>query len=156
MRVKAVAALAMALATLTVGCSPAPSHDPRQTIRVLNNTNRAIAVSLGSLLNGSHDSAVRPCGGELTLAVAPADYTDDGRLMAFLARDESGSLDVALKAYRGDPADVPGNFNVALFWSRGDLAGRLPVVLTVGPDFTVTEGATPGSSPSVPACTPAF
>lgn len=112
-------------------------------------------MSSGSLLNNSPATAARPCGGEVTLAVKPADYETDGRLLAFLAVDSNGMFDAALKGYEGDPLDMPGDFLGSPIWSDGTLAGRLPLYLTVAPDLTVTESGAPTSQPSI-TCVPAY
>ena len=91
----------------------------------------------------------------MAIAVAPSLYQDDGRLMAFLAIDPNGALDVALKDYEGDPIDMPGTFSASPIWSDGTLAGRLPIYLTVASDMTVTESAAP-SARSTAACVPAY
>ncbi len=151
------------LVLAVAGCgSTTPTADPGQVIHVRNDSNRAVIVSSGSmlmssgsLLNNSPATAARPCGGEVTLAVKPADYETDGRLLAFLAVDSNGMFDAALKGYEGDPLDMPGDFLGSPIWSDGTLAGRLPLYLTVAPDLTVTESGAPTSQPSI-TCVPAY
>lgn len=113
-------------------------------------------VMTGSLLDLARPStAVRPCGGEARLAVDPAGYEEDGRLMAFIGIDPNGVLDVTLKSYQGDPVNMPGNFTEDPIWSAGTLAGRLPIYLTVARDLSVTESTAPGAR-STAACVPAY
>ena len=135
-----------------------PPSDPARAVMVTNLSPHAVLVSAGGLLGNEaaqrNEVVVRPCGGIGTLFVGPADLTDDGRLMVFLTVDPTGGLDAALAAYAGDPADLPGSFTVTPIWSRGDLADRLPVQLTVAPDETVAE-TTPAPDASAPACVPA-
>jgi hypothetical protein len=151
MRIAASFALVLALGA----CSPAtPSNDPGQVIHVLNDSDRAVMVKTG-FMDDHPGTAARPCGGEVVIAVAPADYEDDGRLMAVLAIDPSGAFDVELKTYEGDPIDMPGTFSASILWSDGTLAGRLPIYLTIASDLTVTESAAP-SARSAAACVPAY
>jgi hypothetical protein len=135
-----------------------PPSDPARAIRITNLSPHAVLVSAGGLLSNEtaqrNEVVARPCGGIGTLFVGPADLTDDGRLMVFLTVDPTGGLDAALAAYAGDPADLPGDFSLTPIWSRGDLADRLPVQLTVAPDETVAE-TTPAPDASAPACVPA-
>lgn len=144
------------LLMVVAGCASAtPTADPGQVIHVRNDSNRAVIVSTGSLLEDHPTTAARPCGGEVTLAVSPADYETDGRLLALLAVGSDGTFDAALKAYDGDPIDMPGNFAALPIWSDGTLAGRLPLYLTVAADLTVTATGAPTSQPSV-SCVPAY
>lgn len=137
-------------------CAPAePSSHHGQVIHVLNNSDRAVMVMTGSPLDDNPSTAARPCGGEVALAVGTASYEDDGRLMAMLAIDPSGALDVALQGFEGDPVDMPETFSADPIWSDGTLAGRLPIYLTVASDLTVTESAEP-SARSTGACRPAY
>jgi hypothetical protein len=150
-------AAALALALVTAGCSPAtPPSAPGQAIHVVNDSNRAVMLMTGGPL-GNHrtTTAAAPCGGQVSLAVSPASYEQDGRLMSFLSIDPNGAFDVALKAYQGDPIDMPGSFSASPIWSDGTLAGRLPIYLTVAADLTVTESAAP-SLPSAASCAPAY
>ncbi len=152
MRIAATFVLVLALSA----CAPAtPSNVPGQVLHVVNNSDRAVLLTTGSPLDDNSSTAARPCGGEVALAVAPAIHEDDGRLMALLAIDPSGALDVALKDYEGDPIDMPGTFSADPIWSDGTLAGRLPIYLTVSSDLTVTESAAP-SARSIAACVPAY
>jgi hypothetical protein len=149
------AATVVLVLVLGACASAAPSSGPGQVLHVVNNSDRAVMVMTGSLLDDSPTTAARPCGGEVALAVAPASYEDDGRLMAMLAIDPNGALDVALKDYEGDPIDMPGSFSASPIWSDGTLDGRLPIYLTVASDLTVTETAAP-SKRSTAACVPAY
>ncbi len=151
---KAVAMLVVLLAL--AGCSTVqPTPDPGQVIHLVNNSGRAVMLEAGSLLDDQMPTAARPCGGEASVAVTAASYENDGRLIAGLAIDPSGSLDVALRGYVGDPIDMPGTFTASLIWSDGTLAGRLPMVLTVASDLTVTESSEPGP-PSAVGCLPMY
>jgi len=152
MRIAATFVLVLALGA----CAPAtPSNVSGQVIHVVNDSARAVMVTMGSLLDDNPTTAARPCGGEVEVVITPANYEDDGRLMAFLAIDPNGVLDVALKAYQGDPIDMPGTFSASPIWSDGTLAGRLPIYLTVASGLTVTESAAP-SARSAAACVPAY
>ena len=149
-----VAALVMCL--IVVGCgSPPPSTAPDQFIHVINESNRAVMVATGLLLDTKGATAARPCGGEVSLQVDPSSYEDDGRLLAFIGVDLSGAFDVSLKAFAGDPIEMPGNFSAVPIWSDGTLTGRLPLYLTVAADLTVTE-TDPSSPRSSAACVPAY
>ena len=151
---KAVAMLTVLLAL--AGCSTVqPTPDPGQVIHLVNNSSRAVMLEAGGLLDGQTPTAARPCGGEASVAVTPASYEVDGRLIAGLAIDPSGSFDVALRGYVGDPIDMPGTFMASPIWSDGTLAGRLPLFLTVASDLTVTESAEPGR-PDPVGCTPMY
>ena len=148
-------AAAFVLVLFLGACGPAaPSPPPGQVIHVVNDSDRAVMLTLGSPLQDIASTAAKPCGGEVTLSVAPASYEDDGRLMALLAIDPTGALDVALKDYEGDPLGMPGTFSASPIWSDGTLAGRLPIYLTVASDLTVTESVAPGARPNA-ACSPA-
>lgn len=152
MKIAAAFVLVLALGA----CAPVtPSNVPGQVLHVVNYSDRAVMVTMGSPLDDNPSTATGPCGGEVSRAVAPASYEDDGRLMAMLAIDPSGALDVALKDYEGDPVDMPGTFSADPIWSDGTLAGRLPIYLTVAPDLTVTESAAP-SARSTAVCVPAY
>lgn len=153
MRIVAAIALGLALA----GCVPgAPADDPAiGTIHVVNDSDRAVMAIVGSLLDGNTPIAARPCGGTTDLEVGEADIESDGRLMAALAIDPGGGLDVALRAHDGDPAGLDGDFTASPIWSDGTLAGRLPLYLVVAPDLTVTVSSTP-VAPSAAGCVPAF
>ena len=151
---KPVAMLAVMLAI--AGCSAVPpTPDPGQVIHLVNNSGRAVMLEAGSILDDQPTTAARACGGEASMAVTSVSYEEDGRLIAGLAIDPSGSLDIALRDYVGDPIDMPGTFTASLIWSDGTLAGRLPVYLTVAPDLTVTASSEP-SSPAATGCTPTY
>ena len=149
-------AAALVVCLIVVGCgSPPPSTAPDQFIHVINESNRALMVATGFLLDTKGATAARPCGGEVSLQIDPSSYEDDGRLLAFIGMDPNGAFDLALKAFAGDPIDMPGNFSAVPIWSDGTLAGRLPVDLTVAGDLTVTE-TDPSTPRSSAACVPAY
>jgi hypothetical protein len=112
-------------------------------------------LTVGSALGEEPALGVRPCGGELSVPVTSASYQDDGRLLALMAVDPSGAFDVALKAHEGEPADLTGSFSGSIIWSDGTLAGKLPLVLTIGADQSVTVSST-RSDPPAAACDPAY
>ncbi len=152
MRIAASFVLVLALCA----CAPAtPSNVAGQVIHVVNNSNRAVTLTTGGPLDDNPSTAAGPCGGQAALPVVPANYEPDGRLIAFLAIDPSGALDVALKSYTGDPIDMPGTFSASSIWAHGTLAGRLPIYLTVASDLTVTESAAP-TGRATAACVPAY
>jgi hypothetical protein len=148
-----VASLAFVLVIASCS-SDIPTAVPGQVIHVVNDSDRAVMVASGNPLQEQPTTAARPCGGAASLAVT-TEAGDDGRVMAFLSVDPNGAFDAALKAYEGDPLDMPGTFSATIIWSDGTLAGRLPIYLTVAPDLTVTASATPGARPTSD-CIPAF
>jgi hypothetical protein len=150
------ACLMAVVAIAAIACAaPAPTPDPAQVVHVRNDSPRAVIVHVGDGIRGEGATAARPCGGEVTVAITPDRYEDDGRLWVLLAVGEDGTFDAALKAWDGDPVDVAGDFQVMPIWSSGELAGKLPVDLTVAPDLEVTESATSGAAPPID-CTPAY
>jgi hypothetical protein len=152
MRTAATFVLVLALAA----CSPSErSPDPTQVIQVVNNSNRAVIVSIGGLLDAHQNTAARPCGGILSVAISPDSYERDGRLLAMLSIDPNGLFDIALRDFTGDPGDMDGTFTTEPIWSDGTLAGRLPIHITVAPDLTVSAGED-ASTPIPAACTPAY
>ncbi len=150
-------AVTMFIVMLAVaGCSTVqPTPDPAQVIHLVNNSGRAVVLEAGGILDDQPTTAARPCGGEASVAVTPASYEEDGRLIAGLAIDPSGSFDVTLSDYVGDPIDMPGTFTASPIWSDGTLAGRLPIYLTVASDLTVTSSSEPSPS-STDGCVPAY
>ena len=150
-------AVAMFIVLLAIaGCSTVqPTPDPGQVLHLVNNSGRAVMLETGSILDDQPPTAARPCGGEVSVAVTPASYEEDGRLIAALAIDPSGNFDVALRDYVGDPVDMPGTFTASLIWSDGTLAGRLPIYLTVASDLTVASSSEP-SPQSASGCVPTY
>ena len=156
MSARPAAALWMIVA-FVAGCSPAPTPDPAQAIHIQNNSDRAVIVSTGGIagLSAGNETAVRPCGSELTLQIRASDYEPDGRLLMGLAFDDSGELDRQLRQWEGDPASMPGSFKVSILWSDGTLAGHLPLYVTIHPDLTVDKGSQ-FLNDELPSCLPAF
>lgn len=127
-----------------------PGPDPNAVIVVENQSPRTVIVIAGSILATRGDSSfVGACGGTASVQIVPADYESDGRLMVFVAIDESGALD-AWAAMSPAPSDLyTGSYGITPIWSRGDLAGTLPLHLVVHPDFSVDTVAT-SSAPCTP------
>lgn len=148
---------AMACSLMLAACASAtPAVDPPVgTIHLVNDSDRAVMVILGSLIDPAAPTGVRPCGGTTDLEIRAADFEEDGRLAAALAVDPAGTFDVALREHVGDPADLDGDFTASPIWSDGTLAGRLPLYLAVAADLTVTASTTPGTS-SAEGCVPAY
>ncbi len=144
--------LAVLVAAVMAACAAAPDGG---VIHLRNDSDRAVMMSLGGLLNDDPGIAVRPCGGGVDVPVAPDSYQDDGRLMAMLAIDPTGSFDVAVAQHEGDPSDVPVTYTAEILWSDGTLAGRLPLYLTVSSDMEVTASDVP-TDPASGSCEPAY
>jgi len=124
--------------------------DPNAVIVVHNQSPRAVLVLLGGpFVTRSHTTFVTACGGVARIPVAPADYESDGRLMAFIAIDASGQLDAWAATEPAGTVAYDGSYSISPIWSRGELAGTLPLELVVHPDLTVDT-----SVPSPASCTP--
>ena len=128
---------------------PVATLDPRQSITVVNASPRAVMVFVGP-----RTTAARPCGGDVTVAVEPSDFTEDGRLIAALAIDPTGNFDLELEGYQGDPLEMPGKFSASPIWSDGTMADRMPATLVVGSDLNVTGRPEDPPAASLAACTP--
>ncbi len=143
----------LALIVAVAACAtPGPTIDPTRVLHLENRANQAVVVSVDARGDDTpFETAIRPCGGLLDLTVGHEIPTgDDWRIG--LAYDPSGSFDSALAAWTADPHDMPGNFDVAILWSRGDIrTADLPKWVTVMPDGTRFE-ATPPSGALIPPC----
>ncbi len=144
--------VAVVLALVFSACAAQPSD---QVVHLRNDSDRALMLSVGGLLDGGPEIGVRPCGGEVSVPITADRYQEDGRLLASLAIDPTGAFDVAVAQHEGDPSDLPGTYTASIVWSDGTLAGRLPLYLTVSPRMGVTSSEEPVTLTSS-ACEPAY
>ncbi|HEY5627924.1 MAG TPA: hypothetical protein VIR16_00300, partial [Candidatus Limnocylindrales bacterium] len=133
-----------------------PPPDPDAVIVVENRSPRAVIVTAGNLFVARSDlSFAAACGGMVKIQIRESDYQSDGRLMAMIAIDESGRRD-AWTATAAQSETFGGSNSMIPIWSRGDLAGTLPLKLVVHPDLTVdtSPSAATGCTPN-PSALPA-
>ena len=146
------AGIALIVASVAACATPGPTSDPSRVLHLENRVRQAVIVSVAPRGGGQgFETALRPCGGRLDLTVGHEIPTgDDWRIG--LGYDPSGSFDVALEEWTGDPHDLPGSFDVSILWSRGDIRTTdLPKWVTVMPDNTRFD-TTPPSDALVPPC----
>jgi len=150
-----VALIVIGAAAVPLGAAAAelakPAPDPNAVIVVHNQSPRAVLVLAGNVFFGTRSDTtfVAPCGGVARIPVTPADYQDDGRLMAMVAIDQSGQLDAWTALSPAASATYDGSYSITPVWSSGELAGTLPLELVVHPDLTVDS-----SLPTPASCTP--
>jgi hypothetical protein len=142
-----VAASCLALAA----CSPAQPSSTTAVLHLENRLGNAVAVAVTPDDGAEDDTALRPCGGAVDLAVGRG-IPAAGHWVIWLLVDPSGQFDANLAAWSGDPHDMPGQFNGTIIWSSGDIGqASLPQWLTVTPDG-VTLGAAPPAGPVASPC----
>jgi len=155
------------LTSLALGCAaPQPTSPPNAIVHFRNLSGTALVVSVGAFglappsgASPSGMSAIRPCGGQVSL-VAPVPPADDPRLSLYAVLDTSGALD-ALVAEAAPSADLSApefleqvSVTPAIIWSRGQYGiNDLPLWVTFHSGTTDVSATQPVGSPP-PSCAP--
>ncbi len=152
---RASLAALLLIAGTAIGCAaPQPTSPPNAVVHFRDLSGTALVVSIGS-----HASAIRPCGGAVSL-VAPLPPAEDPRLFMSAVLDTSGTLDALVaEASPGAGLSAPEfleqvSVTSAIIWSSGQYGIKdLPLWVTFHSGTSDVSATEPNDS-APPSCAP--
>jgi hypothetical protein len=163
-----LAPLLMAAGLVIAACGGLrPTIDPGWILHIENRTGTAVVVDISSHAGEEWDTAVRPCGSHVDIALGANGVPYEG-WMIMLLLDPSGEFDTGLASWTADPHDIWANSTadpdffpvqptgpfIEPFWSRGgEVLPAPPLWFTITPADVLVTQVPPQPDPSA-SCLP--